>query len=68
MNLFNSITSIELHDALKQMKRGKTPGLDGISFFYLYRYLTLLLDIFQEVIREAGFHRDVNTAITTLLL
>lgn len=44
MNLFDSpITLNELYDALKQMKRSKSPGLDGISygaFSYLYLSLT----------------------------
>ncbi len=71
IHLFDSpVTLNELYDALKQMKHGKSPGLDGSSYrafshLYFYLYLTLLLDIFQQVIREAdGFHRDVNTAIT----
>ena len=64
-------TLTEIYDALKEMKHGKSPGLDGIP---PELYLTfwdelgpLLLEMFQQAIMKGSFNRDISTAIISLL-
>ena len=70
-NLDTPITLDEIFLSLKQMKKGKSPGLDGIP---PELYLTfwedlgpLILNMFQKALQEGSFNRDVKTAIISLL-
>lgn len=69
--LESPITLDELHEALKDMNRGKSPGWDGIPpEMYLAFWDDLgpiLLEMIQQAINEGSFNRDINTAIITLL-
>lgn len=72
MNFLDSpITLQELYDTLKLMKQGKSPGWDGLPpEFYLQFWADLgpiLLEMIHTAIDQGGFHRDVNTAIISLL-
>lgn len=61
----------ELYDALKVMKHEKSPGWDGLPPKFLLQFWAdlspILLDTINTVIDQGGFHRDVNTAIISLL-
>ena len=70
-DLDTQITIEEILTALQQMKKGKSPGLDGIP---PELYLTfwdelgpLILNMFQKALQEGSFNRDVKTAIISLL-
>ena len=65
------ITLNEIYDALKSMNAGKSPGLDGIPPEMYQTFWPeigpIILEMFQKAISEGNFHRDVNTAIISLL-
>lgn len=66
------ITLEELRNALGSMKKGKSPGWDGIPpELYLVFWDILgppLLDMINTAIDKGAFNSGVNTAIITLLL
>ncbi|KAJ0011600.1 hypothetical protein NQD34_012575 [Periophthalmus magnuspinnatus] len=66
------ITLSELKDAVSNMHRGKSPGLDGIppEFYAAFwdQIGPLMLEMIQAALRAGSFSRDVNTALVSLLL
>lgn len=72
VTLDGPITLQECEAAIKDMRRGKSPGPDGIppEFYLSFWPLVspLLLDMIQYSIREGSFSWDVNFALILLLL
>ena len=66
------ISLIELKEAVQGMRKGKSPGLDGIPpELYAMFWVDLgplMLNMFRYAIEEGSFSRDVNVAIISLLL
>uniref|UniRef100_A0A3B1KHZ5 Reverse transcriptase domain-containing protein n=1 Tax=Astyanax mexicanus TaxID=7994 RepID=A0A3B1KHZ5_ASTMX len=62
----------ELHKAIKDLQKGKSPGLDGLPpelYLDLWDLVgTLILDSFNFAIESGSFHRDQKTALISLLL
>ena len=72
INLLDSpITLQELHDTLKQMQHGKSPGWDGLQpeiFLHFWSEIgETLLEMIQAAVDDGKFDRDVNSAIISLL-
>lgn len=70
--LDDSITLQECEAAVREMRKGKSPGPDGIppEFYLTFWPLIgpLLMDMIQYSIRVGSFSRDVNSALISLLL
>lgn len=70
--LEHAITLQECEMVLKEMNRGKSPGPDGIppEVYHTFWPLLgpLLVDMIQFSITTGSFHRDVNSALISLLL
>lgn len=66
------VTLQECEAAVKDMRKGKSPGPDGIppEFYVTFWPLIgpLLVDMIQYSIKEGSFLRDVNSALISLLL
>lgn len=66
------ITLQECEAAIRDMRKGKSPGPDGIppEFYLTFWHLIgpLLFDMIQYSIKEGSFFRDVNSALISLLL
>lgn len=66
------ITLQECEAAARDMRKGKSPGPDGIppEFYLTFWPLMgpLLVDMIQYSIKEGSFSRDVNSALISLLL
>ena len=61
----------ELHEALKSLQKGKSPGLDGLPpelYLEIWDVVgTLMLDSFNFAIEHGTFHRDQKTSLISLL-
>lgn len=66
------ISLAELKEAHQSMSKGKSLDIDGIPPEFFLTTCTqlgpLLLDMIQTAIEKGSFHRDVNTAVISLLL
>lgn len=71
-HLDDPISLEELKDAVGNMQRNKSPGLDGIppEFYVAFwdKLGPLLLDMIMYSIDKGSFSRDVNIALISLLL
>lgn len=70
--LDNPVTLQECEGAVRDMRKGKSPGPGGIppEFYLTFWSLIgpLLVDMIQYSIRVGSFSRDVNSALISLLL
>lgn len=66
------ITLEEIKEAIQRMKKGKSPGWDGIPpEFYLFFWKELgqfMLDMITTAVDKGSFDRHANSAILTILL
>ncbi len=62
----------ELHVSLKSLKKGKSPGLDGLPpelYLEIWDLVgILMLNSFNFAIEHGVFHRDQKTSLISLLL
>lgn len=70
-DLQKPVSLIELKQAIQMMKKGKSPGWDGIPpEFYLFFWEELskfMLDMIHAAVDRGSFDRDTNSAILTVL-
>lgn len=66
------ITLEEIKGTIQQMRKGRSPGRDGIppKFYAIFRddLGVVLFNMFKYAIEKGTFSRDVNVAIISLLL
>lgn len=71
-HLDQDISLLEMKEALSQMNKKKSPGLDGIpAEFYLFFWAelgSLMLEMVNYSLDKGEFHKDVNIALISLLL
>lgn len=69
--LEEELTIIEIETALKQMKNGKSPGIDGLTSEFLKHFWAdikkLLYKAFLECIKEGCLSPTMKTGLITLL-
>ena len=69
--LDSAITLEELLKAVKATNKGKTPGVDGIPVEVYFAFWDILgpiwLDTLNYAVEQGGFHRDLNTALITVI-
>lgn len=70
-SLDSSITLNELLKAVKSTNKGRTPGIDGIPVELYLTFWDILgpiwLDTINYAIGNGEFHRDLNTALITVI-
>ena len=66
------ISMEEVSEAILGMRKGKSPGFDGIPPEFYSTFWDCLgpsmLEMFQQAVEKGAFSRDVNVAIISLLL